>query len=197
MDSPRKRVAFAPAHESVQRPHRPEAGLPEPYAGGIGEEGVEALRAFVDGGGTLLTFERSDAIALDRFEVPVRDALQGLTQQEFFYSASLVNLRVDTGSPLGWGMRPEAAAFFGGGRAYEPGDWLAASDSVRVVASYPTEGVLASGLMVGTEHLAGKGAVLEVAMGEGRVVMYGFRVQNRAQTHGTYKLLFNALYRTR
>ena len=34
MDSPRKRVAFAPAHESVQRPHRPEAGLPEPYAGG-------------------------------------------------------------------------------------------------------------------------------------------------------------------
>jgi len=168
---------------------------PEPYAGGIGDDGVEALREFVEGGGTLLTFERGDAVALEKFELPVQNALEDLGQQEFFYSASLVNIDVDTSSPLGWGMRPETAGFFGGGRAYEPSDWGAASESVSVVANYTADRrVLASGLMVGDERLAGKGAVLEVSMGKGRVVLYGFRVQHRAQTRGTFKLLFNALY---
>ena len=190
-------VIIIPAQISLETlvDGRDAEDTPEAYAGGIGDDGVDALRAFVEGGGTLLTFERADAVALEKFEVPVKNALEDLGQREFFYSASLLNIDVDTDAPLGWGMRPKAAAFFGGGRAYEPSDWGAASDSVSVIANYTADGrVLASGLMVGDERMAGKGAVLEVSMGEGRVVLYGFRVQHRAQTRGTFKLLFNALY---
>ena len=36
-------------------------------------------------------------------------------------------------------------------------------------------------------------AVAQVKHGEGRVVLLGFRAQHRAQTHGTFKFLFNSL----
>ena len=35
--------------------------------------------------------------------------------------------------------------------------------------------------------------MVSVEHGAGTIVMIGFRAQHRAQTHGTFKLVFNAL----
>src|ERR1019366_811943 len=44
------------------------------------------------------------------------------------------------------------------------------------------------------ERIQGKAAALEVFYGEGRIYLFGFKPQWRAQSHGAYKLVFNAIY---
>ena len=79
-----------------------------------------------------------------------------------------------------------------GGQVYETVRGARSSD-VRRLATYPERNILRSGWLLGEEAIANKAAIVAVEKGEGTILMLGFRVQHRAQTHGTYKLLFNAL----
>ena len=66
--------------------------------------------------------------------------------------------------------------------------------TVRVIARYPGGNLLQSGWIGGEEFLRDRIAAAEATFGEGRVVALGFAVQNRAQPHGTFKLLFNSIH---
>ncbi len=68
------------------------------------------------------------------------------------------------------------------------GDW-----DRTVVASYPSEDILLSGWLLGEEVIARKAAVVDAKYQKGHIILIGFRCQHRAQSHGTYKFLLNAL----
>ncbi len=65
----------------------------------------------------------------------------------------------------------------------------------KTLLSYPSDrNPLASGYLLHPERVQGKAAEMEVFYGEGRVYLFGFKPQWRGQSHGTYKLIFNAIY---
>jgi len=167
--------------------------VPPEYRSGFGDEGVEALEAFVEAGGKLVTFGRAGALPIREFGLPVVDVLAGKTSKEFWSPGSTLWMDVDADSPLAYGMPDKALAVFtAGNQAYEVVP-TANNDDVSVIASYVDNNVLKSGWLLGEEVIAGKAAMVSVKHGKGDVILIGFRPQHRVQAHGTYKLLFDSL----
>lgn len=181
--------------EEIGRNDRRRKAVPPEYRSGIGTEGVEALKAFVRKGGTLVTLGRATGFAIEKFALPIRNTLADKTSKEFWCPGSTLRVAFDTRNPLSYGMPEEGLiVFLGDTPAFEiiPNEF---NERYERVVTFGKRDLLQSGLLIGEENLAGKAAMVTAAFGDGRVVLIGFRAQHRAQTHGTYKLLFNALIR--
>jgi hypothetical protein len=166
---------------------------PPEYRSGFGEAGVRALIAFVESGGTLVTLAQAGDLVLDEFDVPVRDAVEGLSGDGFWAPGSTLRVRLDTDDPLAYGLPQDAlATFLAGGQVYET---LRGPESagVRRYVTYVDRDVLQSGWLLGEDAIANRAAAVGIGYGLGEIVMIGFRPQHRAQTHGTFKVFFNAL----
>ncbi|HKD91418.1 MAG TPA: M14 metallopeptidase family protein [Terriglobales bacterium] len=179
---------------ATQRAVADNAGrIPEEFTGGLGSQGVEALKLFVAQGGTLITLNGASNFAIERLGVGARNVLQGVPNKDFYGPGSLLRVDVDTSNPLAWGMERDAAIWFEHGPAFAPSFQRAAGD-VMNVATYPAGNPLMSGWLLGDQLLQGHSALIDAPLGQGHVVMFGFRPQYRGQSYGTFKLLFNALY---
>jgi hypothetical protein len=166
--------------------------VPGQYAGGIGEAGADALREFVNAGGTLITLGNASLFPIDQFNIPVTNALAGLRSEQFFCSGTLLKTEIqEHDHPVVAGLPADPTVMFERNVAFDTKPNFHGS----VLASYPKDrSPLRSGYLLGPEHLQGKAAALDVSYGKGRIIMIGFRTQWRGQSHGTYKFLFNAVY---
>jgi hypothetical protein len=166
--------------------------VPPEYEGGIGQEGVDNLKAFVEKGGILVALNRASEFAISELGVPARNTLSEVDRDKFLCPTSILRILVDNETPIGYGMPKEAAALFVNSLALNtfspPYDW-----DRKVVATYPDDNVLLSGWLLGEEFLTRKAAVVDTKYKDGRIILIGIRCQNRAQSHGTYKFLLNAL----
>ncbi len=163
------------------------------YRGGIGDEGVANLKAFVAQGGTLVTMGNACDLAIEQLPIPVRDLKRGLTRDQHFAPGTILRLEVDTQHPLGYGVAPDTFGFYINSPFFQLVEGFN-SQHTAVVARYPNTNVVASGWLKGEEFMAGRAAVVSIDMNPGRVVLFGLRPQHRAQTHATFPMLFNALY---
>ena len=181
--------------------HQPGT-LPDRYTGGLGEEGIASLKAFVEAGGTLVALDSAGELAINALGLPIRDEARAAGRTEFFCPGSIVGLELDPAHPLAFGMPATTSAFFAYSAAYDvtapaaPAGHAGSADPqpLEIVARYADRDVLQSGWLEGERVIAGRAAVVSVRVGLGRAVLIGFRAQHRAQSHATFRLLFNAIH---
>ncbi|MCZ6858493.1 MAG: M14 family metallopeptidase, partial [Gemmatimonadetes bacterium] len=170
-----------------------DESIPPDYRSGFGQEGVDALEEFVESGGTLVTFAQAGSFAIEKFGLPIRNVVGGLSSTEFWSPGSTLKVTVDNTNPLAYGMPDDALAIvLARNQVYQvvPSD---RNHRIERIVTFIDRDILQSGWLLGEDVIAEKAAMVSVGHGEGKVVLIGFRAQHRAQTHGTFKLVFNAL----
>lgn len=178
----------------LKRPFKLPPYPPE-YRSGIGKEGLQRLKEFVESGGSILTMGGSAELASKGLGLAIRDLTEEVSDtRQLFCPGSMLRINVDNSHPLGYGMPRRAYAMLVDRPVLEivPSH---NNEDYTVVASYPEGNILRSGWLIGESLLSRKPVLVEARLGRGRALIYGFRPIFRAQTQGTFKLFFNALYR--
>ena len=166
---------------------------PEEYQSGLGQEGKECIRKFVEKGGRLLCFNKSCNYAIDALSLKVTNVVAGLPLSKFNTHGSTLKVNFNTDSQGAFGMPKHGYVLHWDGPVFAVKERFNA-ENYEVLAKYAKSDVLQSGLLTGEEYLADMGAVVRAECGKGCAVLYGFSPMHRAQTHGTFKLVFNLLY---
>jgi hypothetical protein len=165
---------------------------PKEYRSGIGKEGTEKLKEFIESGGILICLGEASNFAIDELKLPIMNVVADLKPNDFFCPGSTLHVDVNKDHPLTYGVPSKLLIVFRNHPAFEvkPGP---NNEEMNVILSYPDERLMESGWLIGEKHLSRKTALIDAKLGKGRVLLFGFSPQFRAQTDATFKLLFNIL----
>ena len=166
--------------EDGQRP----GTLPDEFTGGLGEQGIAALKRFVMEGGTLVALNHASLLPLEDFGL---EGVTGSVDKDVSAPGSILRATVEGTQPLVHGLDETSIVWFEDSPVFEA---PAGAVALRYVEPSP----LLSGFLLHGEKLQGKAALVEARLGRGRVVLFGFRPQYRAQSWATYVPFLNSLY---
>ncbi len=187
--------------------------LPD-YVGGMTMHGVDNLKEFVKKGGVLVCNKSSSDFAIEQFDIPLTSTIKGVKPSEFNCPGSILKMKYNTSHPVAFGMPEDGLAWVSGAASFKMipdtvkvADAKAAKSAkakpkliekemkYKVIASYPDESLLLSGMIYGEEYIKKQTTVLEVPVEKGHLILFGFNFHNRAQSYVTFKMLFNNLYK--
>ncbi|MFO7894936.1 MAG: M14 family zinc carboxypeptidase [Longimicrobiales bacterium] len=173
-----------------ERRDAPSLGFPDAtddMTGGMGLEGLAALRDFVAEGGTFIGLRSAATLPIELGLI--RDVGVGDTPGGVFIPGSLLRGAV---------ARPEHPIAYGFDAPvlhHRFGPYLSVGTEREdaVVVRYAEGNVGLSGLAQGAARIAGAPAVLSVPDGQGHWVLFGFNPLNRHQNYMNFGLVWNAI----
>ena len=141
--------------------------------------------------GRVVAIEDATEFVVEVLGLDVTNGTAGLEREDFYIPGSILRVELEGDSDVTAGLDDEVAAWFWrSSRAFDVDD-----GRVRVVARFGEGDPLLSGWALGGDLLAGRPAIVEADVGSGSVVLFGFQPNYRAQSLGTWPLLFNSIRR--
>ena len=151
-------------------------------------------------GGTVVTIGTSANLAY-HLRLPVRNALveigpdrreRPLSNEKYYIPGSILRATLDPTAPATRGVPAEVDLYFDSSPVFRLAP-DAVARGLRPLAWCPTATPLRSGWAWGQHYLKDGVTAFEAPVGPGRLLVFGPEITFRAQTHATFKLLFNAL----
>ena len=197
-----------PAAGGDTAPTTPAAGqaqnIPDDYRNRRGSitraTTVPRLREFLESGGSIMAIGSSTRIS-EYLGLAIQDALvekqpdgteRRLPREKFYVPGSVLRAQVDNTMLTAAGMGETVDLMFDKSPAFRLGP-DAADTGVRRIAWFEGSEPLRSGWAWGQKYLADACAAVEAKVGKGRLYLFGPEILFRAQPHGTFKFLFNAI----
>ena len=175
--------------------------LPAEYQGQVGRVTVERtlpkVREFVEKGGTVIAIGSSATNLAAFLRLPIESQLvengAPLPRTKLYIPGSVLSSRIDVSNPVANGMSEHTDVFFDDSPVFKLGADAAAA-RVRSIAWFDSKTPLRSGWAWGQAYLENGVVAAEARLGNGKVLLFGPEILQRAQPHGTFKFLFNGIY---
>ena len=158
--------------------------------GGMGEEGLQQLRMFVEQGGVLITLGHASEVPVAYGWTPGITATKA--SKNFRAIGPIVEARIES---------PSSPLFYGYSESTMPVRWAVPrlysidpeSDAEAFLRFQGKADSLLSGEFVGIEETAGRPAIIRMQLGRGCLLMFVTNPMFRHQNIGEYRLLYNAI----
>ena len=165
--------------------------LPPEYQGGLGSKGKSALDQFLKDGKTLVFMGDACEYAIEKFNLPVNNIKE--KNSKILCPGSYLRAQVKK-SELTWGLEGEVAVFYEEDPVFNTFLPRNANESRRTPVVFGSRDLLLSGWLEGERFLKRKSLVVDFKRDKGRIILIGPDIIHRAQSEGTYKIMFNALF---
>jgi uncharacterized membrane protein YgcG len=168
---------------------------------GNGATAEANVRKFVEAGGVVVAAGSAARSIADLLDLPVTDYLvdrqpgqpdRPLGSDKYYVPGSVLRVAVDPAAPSAAGSEAQVDVFFNNSPVFRLAP-NAAGRGVRPVMWFDSNRPLRSGWAWGQNYLEGGTAGFEATVGQGKVFAFGPEITFRAQPHGTFRFLFNAI----
>lgn len=187
---------FGPAPETIPAEFRSRLGRVSQ------DKSIPQIKAFLEAGGKVVAIGSATNLAA-HLQLPVSNAIvemvngeeRRLPSEKYYVPGSVLSVSVDQSQTANWGLDANTDVYFDNSPVFKLSPAAINKGTIKPLSWFSTSTPLRSGWAWGQNYLKDGITAFEANVGKGKLYAFGPKITFRSQTHGTFKWMFNQLYK--